>query len=88
MFLVAVLEDFEEAVMSIDFDIVESFWDLHESYNLEIKKILCTLNNIIIFCVYHSFLNELFIFKCVYFLILSNNLKSKKNKISRYQILI
>lgn len=38
LFLVTVLEDFEEAVVSIDFDIVESFWDLHDSYNLQIKK--------------------------------------------------
>ena len=40
VFAVAVLEDFEEAVVSIDFDIVESFRNLHDAYNLEIKKII------------------------------------------------
>lgn len=44
--LVAVLEDFEEAVVTIDFDIVESFWHLHDSYNLQIIKNISPTNNI------------------------------------------
>lgn len=33
---VAEVEDFKETVVSVDFDVVDSFWHFHDVYNLQI----------------------------------------------------